>query len=70
MMDKLNTKDIMLRKHWHVEGGPACVMCDHQMLDTRDHIFFQCSFVANCWDRVGVHWDCSLNISDRFASAR
>jgi hypothetical protein len=55
MMDKLNTKDIMLRKHWHVEGGPACVMCDHQMLDTRDHIFFQCSFAANCWDRVGVH---------------
>jgi hypothetical protein len=26
LQDRLNTKDIMKRKHWHTEEGPACVL--------------------------------------------
>jgi hypothetical protein len=69
-MDRLNTKDIILRKHWEVHDGPHCVLCDQHVLETRDHLFFLCPFAVNCWNRIGVFWDCSLNISDRLLEAR
>jgi hypothetical protein len=48
LMDKLNTKDLMLRKNWHIEDGPFCVLCDSQVLETRDHLLFKCPFAARC----------------------
>jgi hypothetical protein len=70
LMDRLNTKDRMLRKHWEVNDGPHCVLCDQNVLETRDHLFFLCPFAVNCWNRIGIFWDCSLSISDRLLEAR
>jgi hypothetical protein len=69
-MDRLNTKDMMQRKNWNLDEGHMCVLCDQQTLETRDHLFFQCNFAASCWEKVGIQWDCSLNISDRFTTAK
>ena len=35
MKDRLNTKDLMLRKNWHVEEGPACILCATIYLESR-----------------------------------
>jgi hypothetical protein len=70
IQDRLNTKDIMQRKNWHVEGGTTCVLCTNSILESRDHLFFQCSFAQECWGSVGIQWDNSLSISNRLLLAR
>ena len=49
IMDRLNTKDMIIRRHWNIEDGPECVLCPTQHLETRDHLFFQCNFSARVW---------------------
>jgi hypothetical protein len=68
--DRLNTKDIMNRKQWVVQGGPSCVLCNTNSLETTEHLFFQCPFAYQCWNQIGVTWDLSLNLSDRYFKAK
>jgi hypothetical protein len=70
MMDRLNCKELMLRKKWNIEEGYDCVLCDSGALETRDHLFFQCPFAISCWQKIGISWNCHLQISDRFARAK
>jgi hypothetical protein len=60
MVYRLNTRDIMLRKHWQLETGPSCVLCHDAVLETRDHLFFECSFAQQCWHHFDIQWDLSL----------
>ena len=63
--DRLNTKDLMTRKHWTIDGGPACSMCSSGDIETRDHLFFECSFASSCWDSIGISWDLQRGLVDR-----
>ena len=67
--DRLNTKDMMLRKHWQMEGGSDCVLCNKAIMEDNNHLFFDCDFASSCWDFVGVDWDRSLPIRDRLMDA-
>jgi hypothetical protein len=49
MMDRLNTRDLMIRKHWHLDSAPVCVICTEGTLEMRDHLFFECDFAHQCW---------------------
>ena len=69
VQDRLNTKDLMIRKHWHVEGGPNCVLCSQSRLETRDHLFFECPFATRCWAAIDIIWDCNIDISPRLNMA-
>jgi hypothetical protein len=55
MIDRLNTRDIMLRKQWNIESSPECSMCNALVLETRDHLFFDCEFAKACWDSIGIN---------------
>ena len=68
--DRLNTKELMARKHWQVEGGPDCVLCTTASLENRDHLFFSCQFARDCWSVIGITWDLTLSISHRFVQAK
>jgi hypothetical protein len=46
-LDRLNTKDIMARKCWQIEGGVNCMLCNSQQLETRDHLFLFVSLQNN-----------------------
>jgi hypothetical protein len=70
LMDRLNTRDLMLRKQWHIDSGPACSMCVTHDLETRDHLFFTCPFAVECWSAIDVNWNINLPISSRFLDAR
>jgi hypothetical protein len=61
---------LLLRKQWAIEDGPDCVLCSGWVLETRDHLFLQCSFGASCWAYIGIIWDCSQAISQCFNVAR
>ncbi|CAA7023749.1 unnamed protein product [Microthlaspi erraticum] len=47
--DRLATGDRMLS--WNVGANPSCVLCQHA-LETRDHLFFTCSFSAEVWSAL------------------
>jgi hypothetical protein len=55
----------MQRKHWHIDQGHACVLCASHVLETRDHLFFACTFPKKCWDSIRILWDYSLPVSQR-----
>ena len=69
-MDRLNTKDLMARKHWQINGGLSCVLCSLSTRETRDHLFFECAFAAACWNSIGISWDCNQPLSTRFDNAK
>jgi uncharacterized HAD superfamily protein len=68
--DRLNTKDIMLRKNWKVDSGPECVLCSIANTETRNRLFFECDFTINCWNAVNIQWTMNLPFSDMFRLAR
>jgi hypothetical protein len=70
LMDRLNTRDLMLRKHWHIDSGPGCVLCARGDLETRDHLFFDCDFTRHCWLFLNIHWDFSRPFAENFVTTR
>ena len=44
IMDRLNTKDMVERRHWHIDDGVNCVLCPTHTRENRDHLFFNCNF--------------------------
>ena len=70
LLDRLNTKDLMLRKCWHLEDGSDCVLCDQTTLETRDHLFFDCTFARRCWEAIGLSWNTNIAIFPRMEHAR
>ena len=55
----------MLRKHWHVEEGPNCVLCDRDVREDIDHLLFDYDFAKACWQEIGLSWDLSKCRRDR-----
>jgi hypothetical protein len=70
LKDRLNTKVMMIRKQWNVDSGPSCILCTDQVLETRDHLFFDCPFARSCWDMCQIHWNTAMPISQRFLEAK
>lgn len=70
LVDRLNTKDMLQRRHLNIEGTPICVMCNTRALETIDHLFFECPFARECWLKLGITWDTSPELLDRYAEAR
>ncbi|KAJ1275487.1 hypothetical protein BS78_05G139300 [Paspalum vaginatum] len=48
----------------------ACVLCQDNVEEAVDHLFFQCSFAAHCWDTLNIQWNMNLHIHDRILQAR
>ena len=50
IMDRLNTKDMVDRRHWHMDDGVTCRLCPLQVRETRDHLLFNCNFSVRVWN--------------------
>jgi hypothetical protein len=70
LVDRLNTRDMMLRRQWHLDSGSEFVLCNSNSLECRDHLFFRCNFAQRCWNKVGVTWTQNDRISDSFMNAK
>ena len=57
LVDRLNTKTILIRRHIHVHNDDHCVMCTAGVDETIDHLFFLCPFAWECWNRIVFNWD-------------
>ena len=61
IMDRVNTKDMIQRRHWKINDGPECVLCLTRVLEDINHLFFQCNFSMRIWNYLQITW---LNSDD------
>jgi len=61
-MDRLNTRDMIQRRHWRLESGPNCVLCSDAHIETCDHFFLFCPFAQLCWSFLGIDWTADYDI--------
>ena len=65
LVDRLNTKAMLLRRHFHVQPNTLCVMCTSTIEEDIDHLFFFCPFAISCWNKLGIQWSVPMNTCDR-----
>ena len=56
IMDRLNTKDMVERRHWHLDDGVNCVLCLLLTRETRNQLFFECNFSVRIWNYLQISW--------------
>jgi len=61
---------MLKRRHLLGEDEVACVMCTSGLEEDIDHLFFQCPFAQQCWQKVNVTWNNMQSLPTRVAVAR
>lgn len=54
-MDRLNTRDMMQRRHWYVEDD-TCVLCPLLIHEDVAHLFFTFNFSQRVWNYLQICW--------------
>ena len=65
LVDRLNTRNMLLRRHYNVHPNSWCVLCSTQEVEDLNHLFFTCPFALSCWNKLSIQWDASLSIQER-----
>ena len=69
LLDRLNTKELMQRRHFNTQGGASCVTCNNSTTEDFLHLFFACPFAQQCWHFLGIIWDLNLNFMNMIIAA-
>lgn len=69
LVDRLNTKSMLQRRHLNVQDDALCIMCASGHEETIHHLFFECSFAKECWAKIQFQWDDLLPLMDRLMQA-
>lgn len=56
LSDRLNTKNMLVRRHYTIEGGTDCLLCNDHIEETLEHMIFNCNFSMTCWQSIGITW--------------
>jgi hypothetical protein len=70
LSDRLNTKDLLQRRHWIVNNDYCCVLCPRNYHEDRDHLFFNCTFSSRVWIYLQIQWGTSGNMVQTAEIAR
>jgi hypothetical protein len=71
MMDRLNVRNILKRKHFKIEGDDySCPLCRQNREETTFHLLFLCPFSRECWRQLGFHWEFNLSFHQMMHAAR
>jgi hypothetical protein len=54
--DRINTKDMILRRHWKVTQNHNCVLCQERVIEDWRHLFFNCNFSTRIWNYLQIPW--------------
>jgi hypothetical protein len=54
--DRINTKDMLLRWHWHVTDNHNCILCHVGSFEDQKHLFFNCTFSTSVWNYLQNPW--------------
>lgn len=68
--DRINTRNMIKRRHWNVSGGFNYALCDAAIEETVEHLFFDCPFSISYWASINMHWGVRSISSTRYTLAR
>jgi hypothetical protein len=54
LSDRLNTRDLLKRRHWKVTEDEHCVLCPGRIFEDRIHLFFECTFSSRIWNYLQI----------------
>jgi hypothetical protein len=67
--DRLNTRN-MLRRNKFLKEGYNCVLCQDQVEETIEHLFFDCPTTTSRWFALGLTWEEGGNVHEKLINAR
>ena len=70
MVDRLNTRNMLKRRHFNIGHDTSCVLCNSGHEETLQHLFFDRSFSSSCWRKIGFVWNTSLDSFNMFIHAK
>jgi hypothetical protein len=70
LLDRLNTKSMLARRHFNVQPNCYCVLCNEGIKETIEHLFFECDFAKRCWSKLGINWTPDNDIHRRIEYTR
>ena len=70
LVDRLNMKSMLRRRHLNIHDDDLCVMCGSGEEETIEHLFFTRPFALDCWRSIHINSDMSMDLMDRFSTAR
>jgi hypothetical protein len=70
LVDRLNTRYMLRRRHKHLEEGYHCELCPEQVDETSMHLFFECTSSTARWYVIGIQWENQGSIVDMLHQQR
>jgi hypothetical protein len=70
LIDRINTRDMLKRRNFNIGLNHSCMTCGTGVTETRNHLFFMCSFGASCWAKIGITWDGDLHLENMISEAK
>jgi hypothetical protein len=68
--DRLNTRDMIRRRHWNVTDVFHYVLCPTHTTEDWQHLFFKCSFSIRIWNYLQIEWTDGDSYEEVFSAAR
>jgi hypothetical protein len=68
--DRLNTRDLLQRRHWKVTEDTHCVLCPGRKYEDRIHLFFECNYSQRVWNYLQIYWPSGQEVQTIFSSAK
>jgi hypothetical protein len=62
LVDRLNTRGMLLRRNMHLEEGYCCALCPLPVTETSLHLFFECSASVSRWYSIGIQWNIQQDV--------
>jgi hypothetical protein len=56
LVDRLNTRDMLHRRHWNTIEDKHCELCPLRAHEDRIHLLFQCNFSSRVWNHLQIDW--------------
>ena len=70
LVDRLNTRNMVRRRHFHLDSGNACAMCNTSAEEDIFHLFFNCTFATSCWQKLRLRWPNTYDLHEKIAFGR
>jgi hypothetical protein len=52
--DRVNTRDMLISRHWNVTNDNHCVLCPSRAYEDSLHMFFNCNFSQRVWNYLQI----------------
>uniref|UniRef100_A0A453L3Z7 Reverse transcriptase zinc-binding domain-containing protein n=1 Tax=Aegilops tauschii subsp. strangulata TaxID=200361 RepID=A0A453L3Z7_AEGTS len=62
--DRLNTRNMLKRRHYNIGDNLDCLLCGQHVEETAEHLFFRCTFSGTCWNELNISWPVNGNRLD------